>query len=119
MSAYDGSGLGYTGTATNKEGYVATAGAGGDSLFGEQERNLQSQGGSFDMSAYTATETGEGRREVGATLSNGHAYVPSQSPYAPTMGTYGGRSASVDVERVGPVGGGVQGVQGVTVGRRS
>lgn len=83
-----------------------------------RRETCRAKGGGFDMSAYTATETGEGRREVGATLSNGHAYVPSQSPYAPTIGTYG-RSGSVDVERVGPVGGDVQGVQGVTIGRRS
>lgn len=45
VSAYDGSGLSYTGSTTNKEGYGGTTGTGGESLFGEQERNLQSQGG--------------------------------------------------------------------------
>ncbi|KAM7216416.1 hypothetical protein V8F06_008236 [Rhypophila decipiens] len=55
-------------------------GGGGESIFGEQERSLQSQGSGFDLNTYTAeprrdsTSTGA---HSGSTLSNGHTYVPS------------------------------------------
>ncbi|KAM7194235.1 hypothetical protein V8F33_007381 [Rhypophila sp. PSN 637] len=55
-------------------------GGGGESIFGEQERSLQSQGSGFDLDTYTAeprrdsTSTGA---HSGSTLSNGHTYVPS------------------------------------------
>ncbi|KAK1777067.1 hypothetical protein QBC45DRAFT_199542 [Copromyces sp. CBS 386.78] len=73
----------------------ASAGAGeSQSIFGEEGRSLQSQGTAFDMNTYTAepvpsVSTGNRRDSVGSSatgsgalpngLSNGQAYVPSES----------------------------------------
>ncbi|KAK4216928.1 hypothetical protein QBC37DRAFT_453065 [Rhypophila decipiens] len=67
-------------SAASSEGRGGGGGGGGESIFGEQERSLQSQGSGFDLNTYTAeprrdsTSTGA---HSGSTLSNGHTYVPS------------------------------------------
>ncbi|KAM7189828.1 hypothetical protein V8F20_009965 [Naviculisporaceae sp. PSN 640] len=81
-------GLPYTSSASHHSnssvsgGGGGGGGGGGESIFGEQERSLQSQGSGFDLNTYTA----EPRRastcsggHSGATLSNGQTYVPSDS----------------------------------------
>ncbi|KAK4151864.1 hypothetical protein C8A00DRAFT_45002 [Chaetomidium leptoderma] len=57
--------------------------SGAESIFGEQERSLQSQGPSFDMGGYTASpRRGSGGGEGGGSGGGGsHPYVPSQSAH--------------------------------------
>ncbi|KAK0721086.1 hypothetical protein B0H67DRAFT_445389, partial [Lasiosphaeris hirsuta] len=91
-SAFDASGLSYTpsSTSTMANHHISSSRAssdaystGGESIFGEQERSLQSQGAAFDMSAYTAEprrdSIGSGGHSGGSTLANGQTYVPSES----------------------------------------
>ncbi|KAK3358717.1 hypothetical protein B0T25DRAFT_447871 [Lasiosphaeria hispida] len=93
-SAFDTPGLSYASSSTSAMAnhHISSSRAssdaystGGESIFGEQERSLQSQGAAFDMSAYTAEprrdSIGSGAHS-GSTLSNGQTYVPSESPHA-------------------------------------
>ncbi|KAK1756685.1 hypothetical protein QBC47DRAFT_359191 [Echria macrotheca] len=104
VSSFDTSGMSYTSPAASLSGagqqqhHRASPDAygpssSGDSLFGEQERSLQSQGSAYDMTTYTSDPrrdslsghggNGSGGGGGGSTLSNGQTYVPSEPMHTP------------------------------------
>ncbi|KAK0717397.1 hypothetical protein B0T26DRAFT_854382 [Lasiosphaeria miniovina] len=66
---------------TNSDAFTS----GAETIFGEHERSLQSQGPAFDLSAYTSEprrdSVGSTSHGGGATLSNGQTYVPSEATH--------------------------------------
>ncbi|KXX73965.1 hypothetical protein MMYC01_209688 [Madurella mycetomatis] len=69
----------HSSSRANSGGYTVA-----ETVFGEQERGIQSQGPAFDMTTYTAEpRRGSGGSSGGSVLTNDQPYTPGESAHNP------------------------------------